>query len=116
MERQSQCLAQRTEVLFDQIAGEAVVPRGHRRVGRENHLARHAWERVLEHEAFFLHARANGLEDGEDAVALVEVQDPGGDTHRPERTEPADAEQQLLADADASITAIQPRRELAVLG
>ena len=103
-------------MLFNQVAREAVVPRGHWRVGGEHHLARDAWDRVLEHEAFFVHARANGLEDGEDTVAFVEMQDSRCDSHCPKRTEPADAEQQLLADANASVTAIEPRRELAVLG
>ena len=42
--------------------------------------------------------------------------DAGRDAQRGERPHAADAEQQLLADADALVAAVEPRRQLAILG
>ena len=62
------------------------------------------------------HALTDELERREGAVALVEVQDARRDAERRERADAADAEQQFLADADAVVAAVQPRRQLAILG
>ena len=63
-----------------------------------------------------VHPPPHQLERGERAVPLVQMHDAGRDAERRERADAADAEQQLLADADALIAAVQPRRQLAVLG
>src|SRR5437867_2955274 len=44
------------------------------------------------------------------------MQDARGNAHRSERAEATDAEQQLLADPDASVAAIQARSQLAIFG
>ena len=46
---------------------------------------------------------------------FVQVQHARGDAHGPQRAEAADAQQQLLADADAAVAAVEARRQLAVL-
>ncbi len=63
-----------------------------------------------------VHALPHELERRERAVALVEVQHTGGDAQGGQRADAADAEQQLLPDADAIVAAVQPRGQLAVLG
>ena len=59
---------------------------------------------------------ARQLEGGKRAVPFVEVDDARRDAERRQRLDPADAEQQLLADADAIVAAVQPRRQAAILG
>ena len=71
---------------------------------------------AVEVDAFFLHAVANGLEDGEAAVALVEMQNARRDAHGLEGAKAADAEQQFLADAGAAVAAVEARGEFAVFG
>ena len=78
--------------------------------------ARHAAERLPGVDAFGLHPLAHQLERGERAVAFVEVHDARRDAQRRERPHAADAEQQLLADADAIVAAVEPRGQLAILG
>ena len=70
---------------------------------------------VVEVDAFVFHAGADGFEDGEAAVAFVEMQDAGRNAHGVESAEAADAEQQLLADAHAGVAAVEARGELAIL-
>ena len=53
---------------------------------------------------------------GKPAVAFVQVKYARRDAHGFERTEAAYAEQQLLPDASARITAIEARGQLAVVG
>ena len=48
-------------------------------------------------------------------MPFVQVQDARRDAQRRERADAADAEQQLLADADALVAAVEPRGQLAVL-
>ena len=108
--------AQRTEVLVDERRREAVVAGRHRRVRREDDLRRDAADRLPRVDAFGGHPLAHELERGERAVALVQVQDAGRDAQRRQRAHAADAEQQLLPDADALVAAVEPRRQLAILG
>ena len=91
------------------------MPGRHRRVRREDDLRRDAPERFPRVDAFGLHPLADQLERGERAVPFVEVDDAGRDAQRVERAHAADAEQQLLADADAIVAAVEPRGQLAIL-
>ena len=63
-----------------------------------------------------LHPLADQLERRKRAVPFVQVHDARRDAQRRERAHAADAEQQLLADADALVAAVEPRRQLAILG
>ena len=108
--------AQRTEVLLDERRREAIVAGRHRRVRREHHLRRDSAQRFGGADAFGLHALARQLERGKRAVPFVEVDDAGRDAERRQRLDPADAEQQLLADADAIVAAVEPRRQAAIFG
>ena len=94
--------------------GEAIVARGHRRVRGEDDLRRDAAERLVGVDAFGGHALPHELERGEGAVAFVQMHDARRDAERCERADAADAEQQLLADADALVAAVEPRRQLAI--
>ena len=114
--RQPQAVAHRTEVLLDEVGREAIVACRHRRVRGEHHLRGHAPRGFFEADAFGVHAAANELERRERAVPFVEMDDAGRDAERGQRLDPADAEQQLLADADAIVAAVEPGGQLAVLG
>ena len=114
--RDAELLAQGAEVLFDELGAEAVVAGGDGCVGGEDDLARDLAGGLVEGDAFFDHAIADGLEDCEAAVALVEVKDPGGDAHGLECAEAADAEEELLTDAGAAVAAVEARGELEIFG
>src|SRR5271168_467412 len=114
--REAELLAQGAEVLLDELGAEAVVAGGDWGVGGEDDLAGDLAGGLVEGEAFFDHAIANGLEDCEAAVAFVEVKDSGGDSHGSESAEAADAEEELLADAGAAVAAIESRGEFEVFG
>ena len=58
-------------------------------------------------QAFVLHAGANGLQHRESAVSLIKVVNAGGNAHGFQSANAANPEQQFLADADASIAAVQ---------
>ena len=108
--------AQRSEVLVDEPRAEAVVPGRHRRVRREHDLCGDAAERFPDVDALDDHPLPHELERREGAVALVEVQHAGRDAQGGKRAHAADAEQQFLADADALVAAVEPRRQLAIFG
>ena len=108
--------AKRSEVLLDEGRREAIVPGRDRRVRREDDLRRDAPERFPGVDALDHHPLADELERGEGAVSLVEVQDAGCDAERRERADAADAEEQLLPDADPVVAAVEPRRQLPILG
>ncbi len=114
--RDAELLAQGSEVLFDELGTEAVVAGGDGCVRGEDDLARDLAGGVVEVHALFVHAGANGFEDCEAAVAFVEVEDAGGDAHGLESAEAADAEEQLLADAGAAVSAVEARGEFEVFG
>ena len=103
-------------MLLDQIAVEPVMTGGHGRVGGEDHFARNLHGSGVEVQAFFLHAIADGFQHGEAAVALVEMEHAGRDAHGLEGTKAADAEQQLLTNAGASVAAVEARGQFQILG
>ena len=113
---QSHRLAQRAEMLLDEMRREAIVPGRHRRVRREDDLRRNSAQRFAGADAFGRHALRRQLERGERAVSFVEMDDAGRDAERRQRLDAADAEQQLLADADAIVAAVQARCQVAVFG
>ena len=114
--RKPQLVAQRAKVLLNQVGVEAVVAGGHRSVGGKDHFAGNLARGGVEVHAFFLHAAANGLEDREAAVALVQMQNSGRDAHRLQGAKSAHAEQQFLANARASVAAIEAGGQFAILG
>ena len=95
---------------------ETIVPGRHGRVRREHDLRGDAAQRFPGVDALGDHSLPHELERGERAVSLVEVQHAGRDAQRGKRAHAADAEQQLLADADALVAAVEPRRQLAIFG
>ena len=100
----AQRLAERSQMLLDEIRMKPIVTGGHRRVGGEDDLRGDPPQRLPGVDAFALHAMAHQLEGGERAVPFVEMRDARRDAHRDQRAHAADAEQQLLADADAVVT------------
>ena len=104
------------EVLVDEGGGEAVVAGRHGRVGGEDDLRRDAAQGFPRVDAFDDHALADDLERGERAVAFVEMEDARRDAERRQGAHAADAEQQFLPDADAVVAAVEPRRQLPILG
>ena len=103
----AELVAQRTEVLLDEIAVEAIVTGGHRGVGGEDHFLGYLVGGGVEVQAFFLHAIANRFQYGETAVPLVEMEDARGNAHGFQGTKAADAEEQLLTNAGAAVAAIE---------
>ena len=113
---QPERVAQRAEVLFDEVGRKAIVAGRHRRVRREHDLRGHAARGFVDADAFGLHPAANQLERGKRTVPFVEVNDTRRDAERGQRLDAADAEQQFLPDANAVVAAVEPRRQLAILG
>ncbi len=107
--RQVERLADLAEVFLDELAREAVVAGGDRRVGGEDGHPGDLPGRLAEGEPFGFHQVAAHLQPGEGAVAFVEVEDRGVDPHRLDRPDAADPEEQLLADPDPGVAAIEPR-------
>ena len=109
-------VAQRPEVLLDEIRREAIVAGRHRRVGGEDDVRGDDAQRFVRRQALALHPLPRELERGERAVTFVQVGDARRVAERPQRPRAADAEQQLLADAGPLVAAVEPRRQLAILG
>ena len=114
--RESERVPQRSEVLLDELRREPIVPGRHRRVRGEDDLRRHAAHRFVRADALDIHPPPHQLERRKGAVSLVQMHDAGRDVERGQRAHAADAEQQLLADPDALIAAVEPGGQLAVLG
>jgi hypothetical protein len=69
--RQRQRIAERPEMLFDQLAAEAIVPCRDRRVGREHDLRRGAAHGFADVDALGFHPSAHELQDRKRTVAFV---------------------------------------------
>jgi hypothetical protein len=91
--RQSQRVAEGSEMFFNQPAVKAVVSRRHRGVRGEGDLSRDPRHSLMEVDAFFLHPVADGFENREPAMTFVEMQNSGSDPHRFQSAKAADAEQ-----------------------
>ncbi len=79
--RETEIVAQRTKMLFDQVGFEAVVTGRHGGVSGEDNFARYAGHGDVEADAFFLHAGADRFEHGEAAVTFVQVKNARSDAH-----------------------------------
>src|ERR1700722_13270457 len=93
---------------------KTVVARRYRRMRREHHLAGNSGNGLIEADSFVDHTSPNGLQHREPAMALVHVIDARGNAHLAESAHPANAQQQLLANADTAVAAVQTRRQLAI--
>ena len=71
--RNPQLIAQRAQVLLDQVGAEAVVTGGYGRMRGEDDFAGHLAGGGVEVHTFFLHSVANGLEDYKAAVTFIEM-------------------------------------------
>ena len=114
--RNTQLVAQRAEVLLDEIAVEAIVTGGYWGVGGEDHFPRYVIGSSVEVQTFFLHAIADRFQHGEATVPLVEMEDAGGNAHGFECTKAADAEEQLLTNAGAPVAAIEAGSKFQIFG
>ena len=112
----SQLVAQRPKVLFDQVAIEAVVAGGHGRVRGEDGVLRHVAQGDVEAHAVVFHPLADGFQRGETAMPFVEMVHAGRDAQRPQGADAAHAGHQFLADARAVVAAIEPGRQFAIFG
>ena len=114
--RQAQRLRERAEVLVDERGGKSIVPGRHRCVRGEDDLRSDPPHRFPRVDSFRLHPLADQFERGERTVPLVQVDDTRRDSERRERSDAANAKQQFLTDPHAIVAAVQPRRQLAILG
>ncbi len=114
--RNAQLITERTEMLFHQTAVKAVVAGGHGRVRGEDSVLCDFANGVVKRHAVFFHPFADSLECGKSAVTFVQVVHTRRDAHGAERLDAADAEDQLLANAGAMITAIKSAGKLAIFG
>jgi hypothetical protein len=112
----TESLAQRPEVLFDQIGVEAIVAGGHGSVGGENHFPGNARHGLIEADALFFHALANRFEHRKSAVSFVQVKNAGRDAQRFQSAQAADAQKQFLMHAHAAVASVQTRGHVAVFG
>src|SRR6202021_1036417 len=85
-------------------------------VGGEDNFAGNLTGSGVKVQALFLHAIADCFEDCEAAVALVEMENSGRNAHGLEGAKAADAEQQFLANAGASVAAVETRGEFQIFG
>ena len=112
--RNAQLVAQRAQVFLDQIGRKAIVPGGHRRVGGEDHFPGDLVGSGVEVQAFFLHAVTHRLQHREPAVPLVEVKDAWSNAHGLQCAKAADAQEQLLPNTRAGVSAVQARAQFEV--
>ena len=103
------------KMLFDHVAGKAVVAGRHRRVGREDGLAGHRPQGFVEGLSVVLHPLANHLQRGKGAVPFVQMIHAGRDPQRPQRSHAADPQHQFLPDPDPLVAAIQTAGQFPIL-
>jgi len=93
-------------VLLGEVGGELVVAGLDRRVGGEHRARRRLGDGGPGLHVVLLHPVAGPFQDGEGRVALVEVDDAGGDAQRPQGPRAAHAQEKLLLDAHAVVAAV----------
>ncbi len=101
------------EVRRDGLVAEVVVSCGHRRVRGEERVRCDRFERCVEVEAL-AHQHPDALDDQERGVTFVDVPHGGRDAHRFEDARTADAEHDLLLEADVVVAAVESMRDAAV--
>jgi hypothetical protein len=94
-------------MLFDQIGVKAIVAGGHRRMSRKNNFTRDPRYGAFKADAFVFHPHANRIQHGKSAVTFIQVKHSGLDSELSERAQASHSEQQLLANPDATIAAVQ---------
>src|SRR5579872_4295664 len=102
-------------MLLDQIGMEPIVSGRNGSMRGEDNLAGNSRHCCIESDSLVLHAHTNRFQHGERAMTFVEVQNSRSNPQRSQSSEPAHTEQQLLPNTDAEVSAIQTRRQLAVL-
>ena len=101
-------VAPAAEVLLHQRQREAVDARGHRGVGGEDAAGPHRLDGLGVAEPVAHHQLADALQAQEPGVALVGVEHLGLDAHGLQRPDPADAQQDLLAQPVLGVAAVEP--------
>jgi hypothetical protein len=114
--RKAQLFAQGAQVLLNKIGVEPVVASCNGSVGGKDHFPGDQIRGRIKVHAFFLHAIANCLEDRKTTVPLVEMKNSRRNAHGLKSAKAANAEEQLLTNARASVPAIQTRGQFQVLG
>ena len=107
VERDAALVGKGREVLLHQLAREQVDPRRHRRVRREHHAGPGRLDRPVELHVFGGDEAPDALQGEEPGVALVEVVDGRADVEQLEGSAPADAEDDLLAQAVLDLAAVE---------
>src|SRR5688572_9657665 len=102
------------QMMLEPVEVECVVTGGHGRVGRKNRRAAHGHERFVEGHTFG-DVLVNPLKDDKAGMPFVQMPYGRGNAERAKRADPADAENDFLLQARFAITAVQTRREIAVL-
>ena len=99
------------------IGREAVVAGRHRRVRGEDDLLRRRGGSPRRRRCLRASIRCRTSSSAANALwPSFRCSDAGRDAQRRQRPHAADAEQQLLADADAVVAAVETRGQLAILG
>jgi hypothetical protein len=100
-------LPHRTENLFHLIGGEGVVPRGHRRVGREDAGCTHSADGVRERNPA-RHELTRPLDQHEGGVSFIRV--PGGRvvSQSAQHAHATDAEDPFLAKPQVGTASVEP--------
>ncbi len=114
VEREAQVSDVAPEVLPEHLGGEDVDAGRHRRVGREDVAGRGHLARLREGEALLLDEVPDLLERHEGRVALVDVPDRRDEPDLVERARAADAQHDLLLQAQLVPAAVEPLRDLAI--
>src|SRR5579871_6817462 len=87
--RKSERLAERPDMLFDQVGVESIVSGGDGSVCGENNLAGDSRYRRVKSDAFVFHAHANRFQHRKGAVTFIQVQNAGSNAQRSQSSESA---------------------------
>ena len=82
----------------------------------EDGVLGHFAQGIVEAEAVVFHPLANDFERGKHAVTFVQMVHAGRDAQGRQGANAADAQHQLLANAGAMVSAVEPAGQLAVFG
>ena len=104
------------EVVLDELRGEHVIARRHRRVRGEASAGGDGFAGGGEIEPVLVHHDPNAFQPAERGVPLVHVAHGRRLAQRPQGPDAADAQHHLLADAHVVIAAVEPGRDLPIVG
>ena len=100
----------------DLVGWKTIEAGRHGRVGREHVAGARRSQRLAKRHAVLLHEAARALDHDEGRVSLVEVTHVDPEAERIEEPPPADAEDDLLQQADLGTAAVQRARQAAIAG